>query len=403
MKFNFDEVIDRNDTNSMNVELFKKYVFRDADVTLPYPKEEYVRMWLADMEFATPPSVTDAIRERLDKKILGYTGIYDNSLYDAYSYWTKKYYGWAPKKEHLRTSPGIVFALIDLVRYFVAKDEKVIFFTPSYGWFKNAAVRAERDYVCCPLTNDNGNYSMDLTAFESMLDSDRSIKLCIFCSPHNPTGRVWTNEEMVQFVDICARYDVHIIWDEIHCDLTRIGVTHEPMAKVCDYYDKITTCMSLSKTLNIAGLALSTIIIPNDESRAVWDRRHLGNENPLSLAGAIGGYYNSADWLLEMRGYLDDNFKMAKEYFDKNLPHAVFNIPQATYLGWLDLSAYVDESVNLPLFFCTKTKVMIEGGDISFVDNAQNFIRINFAQPREIVKNGIELICDAINQHYPVK
>lgn len=402
MKYNFDKVIDRNNTNSMNVENFKEYVFGNADISLPYPNEEYTRMWLADMEFETPEAVVDAIKERINHKIFGYTGNYDDTLYSALNAWTVRHYGYSFQKKHLRTSAGIVHGIIELIKYICKEDEKIVIFTPSYGWFKNSAVRAKREYVCCDLKNDNGYYTIDFDAFEEIC-KDEKVTMCLFCNPHNPTGRVWNTEELSKVAKICEENNMFLISDEIHCDLVRTNQTFTPMAKIAPDFDKVITCMALSKTLNLAGLVLSTIFIPNDEARAVWDENHLGNEHPINLAAAIGGYKNTDDWLEELKIYLDDNFKFVETYLKEHLPKAIFRVSESTYLAWINFSNYVPEDLNLPLFFCTETTVMVEGGNISFVQNAENCIRVNLAQPRSIVAAGISKICDAINTHFTAK
>lgn len=398
MKYNFDEVIDRRNTNSMNIEGFRAYIFHaDETMKFPYKDEEFVRMWVADMEFATPQVVIDAVKERLDKRIFGYTKIFDSEYYKAFAGWTEQKYGWKCDKKHLVTSPGVIPALYELVSYITKPDEKILILTPSYAFFKYAADYHNRELVCSDLQNVNGNYAIDYADFAAKA-ADPKTTLCIFCNPHNPTGRVWTEAELKKVGEICKENGLWIISDEIHCDLIRQGLRHIPMAKIMPDYDKLTTCMAPSKTFNIAGTMLSNIVIPNDSLRALWKERHYDSENPLSVAAVQAAYAHGAEWLDELKIYLDGNFEYARKYLAEHLPKAIFNIPQATYLGWVNLSAYLPPETDLPLFFANKAGVLLEGGNM-FVRNSDGYIRLNLACPRAMLKTGLERIAKAVLEH----
>ena len=290
MKYNFDEVIDRKNSNAMNTDGFREYIFHaPQDMKFPYEDDEFIRMWIADMEFATPQVIIDEVKKRLDKRIFGYTKIFDPKYFEAFSSWTKNLCDWSCKKEDLVTSPGIIPALYELVEYICKPDEKIIIFTPSYAYFKHAADYNNMELVCSPLKNEDGYYTIDLEDFEEKA-KDEKAKLCIFCNPHNPTGRVWKEEELRKFADICFANDVLVISDEIHCDLLRTGKKHIPLAKLYPGSDKIITCMAPSKTFNMAGLMFSNIIIPNKEIMQKWNERHYSFENPLSVASAQAAY-----------------------------------------------------------------------------------------------------------------
>jgi cystathionine beta-lyase len=216
------------------------------------------------------------------------------------------------------------------------------------------------------------------------------------CSPHNPTGRVWTEEELRRLGEICVKNDMWIISDEIHCDLLRGDKTHIPLAKVFPEYEKLVTCMAPSKTFNTAGLMLSNVIIPDENLRGIWLSRHYNFDNPLSVAGAQAAYEKGEPWLEELRVYLDENFIFTRDYLAENLPKAVFNISEATYLAWMNVSAYFNKNENLPKFFAYKAGVLLEGGDM-FVQNSDCFIRLNLACPKSVLAEGLKRICDAIN------
>ena len=214
--YDFDEIIDRRHTNAMNTDGFRDYIFHaDESMVFPYKDEEFIRMWVADMEFATPDVVIDGIRERLDKRIFGYTRVFEKSYFDAFAAWCRRRYGWEFGREELVMSNGVIPALFELVEYICAPDEKVLFLTPSYAYFKYAADHSAREYVCSDLVNTDGYYSIDWDDFERKC-ADEKTRLFIHCNPHNPSGRVWSPEELERLADILERHDMWVISDEIH-------------------------------------------------------------------------------------------------------------------------------------------------------------------------------------------
>ncbi len=394
--YNFDEIIDRRNTNAMNTDGFRSYIFHaDESMVFPYKDEEFIRMWVADMEFATPKVIIDAIKERLDKRIFGYTRIFSNDYYNAFVNWCISRYGWSFEKKHLVMSNGIIPALYELVNFICKPDEKIIFLTPSYAYFKYAADFNHRESIYSDLINDNGYYRIDFDDFEQKA-ADEKNTLLILCNPHNPSGRVWTEEELRRLGDICVKNNMWIISDEIHCDLLRVNKKHTPLAKLFPEYDKLVTCMAPSKTFNMAGLMISNIIIPNEGLREVWLSRHYNFDNPLSIAGAQAAYEKGEHWLEELRIYLDNNFAFTKEYLSENLPKASFEISESTYLAWVDLSTYFGKDEDLPMFFANEAGVLLEGGNM-FVHNSDCFIRLNLACPKSVLAEGLKRICDAVN------
>ncbi|MEB6265260.1 3M3SH-releasing C-S lyase [Staphylococcus haemolyticus] len=397
MTYNFDEIIDRRSTNAMNVEGYKGYLFGDADTSDLEEHDELIRMWVADMDFATPEVVLDAIRDRLDKKILGYTNIFGTDYYEAFMSWTERRFGYTFPQEHLVFSHGIVAGLIELVSYICDDDDKALIFTPSYGPFKMACDKNNIKTVYSPMINHNGYYEIDFEDVRQKVETE-NIKLCIFANPHNPTGRVWSEDELKQLGQIMVDNDVWIISDEIHCDIKRDGQTHVPFAKAVPDYDKIVTAMSQSKAFNIAGLMFSNLIIPNRRLLKTWKLHHFSSENPLSIVATQAAYERGEDWLAAMNDYLDDNFKYLAQFLEQELPHAEFKIPEATYLAWVDLSYYIKaKHIDEPIakYFIKHAGVIIEGQE-QFVHNAEGHIRINIAVPREIMIKGLQKIKDAL-------
>ncbi|GEU19737.1 3M3SH-releasing C-S lyase [Staphylococcus haemolyticus] len=397
MTYNFDEIIDRRSTNAMNVEGYKGYLFGDTDTSDLEEHDELIRMWVADMDFATPEVVLDAIRDRLDKKILGYTNIFGTDYYEAFMSWTERRFGYTFPQEHLVFSHGIVAGLIELVSYICDDDDKALIFTPSYGPFKMACDKNNIKTVYSPMINHNGYYEIDFEDVRQKVETE-NIKLCIFANPHNPTGRVWSEDELKQLGQIMVDNDVWIISDEIHCDIKRDGQTHVPFAKAVPDYDKIVTAMSQSKAFNIAGLMFSNLIIPNRRLLKTWKLHHFSSENPLSIVATQAAYEKGEDWLAAMNDYLDDNFKYLAQFLEQELPHAEFKIPEATYLAWVDLSYYIKaKHIDEPIakYFIKHAGVIIEGQE-QFVHNAEGHIRINIAVPREIMIKGLQKIKDAL-------
>ena len=401
--YNFDEIIDRRNTNALNTDGFRGYIFHAGpEKVFPYKDEEFVRMWVADMEFGVAPEILDEMRKRIDRRIFGYTGVYDSGYYQSFQKWCLDHYGWEFPQEQLCFTPGIIPALYRLVENLCAADEKVVLNTPAYGYFLHAAEYSKVDVLLSPLKkNEKGEFSVDYENFEKQC-ADPKAKLVFWCNPQNPTGRIWTREELSKIAAIVEKYNLWIISDEIHCDLVRQGNRHTPMAMVMTDYPKLITCMAPSKTFNMAGLGFSNIIIRAPATRALFkDRDKLfGMVNPMSLTAAKAAYDKGQAWLDELKAYLDGNFAFVKHFLDENLPDAVMNISEATYLAWVDLSKCIPDVEDLPGFFANNAGVLLEGGNGLFVGNAEGYIRLNLAMPQSIIKTGLERMRDAINQHH---
>lgn len=202
-------------------------------------------------------------------------------------------------------------------------------------------------------------------------------------------------DELRRMAELCLSNGVKIVSDEIHCDLTRTGVTHVPLAKLFPSSKDIITCMAVSKTFNLAGMMIATVVIPDPELRATWKRRHYPLVNPLSLAAAVGAYRDGEAWLEALRQYLDDNFSFMRRYLSLWLPKARFQIPEAMYLAWVDLSAYFDDSVNLTRLFLEKAGLVLEGGEM-FVANGAQYVRLNRACPQVQVEEALKKLTAAV-------
>jgi cystathionine beta-lyase len=397
MHYDFDEIIDRRGTHALNTDGFRDYIFHaPPSMEFPFADDDFVRMWLADMEFATAPEILEAVKARLDRRILGYTKLFDTEYQDVFLRWAQRHYDWTFRTEHLVTSPGVIPALYDLVGHLCGPGDRVLVTTPSYAFFKHAADHNGVDLVTSSLREKGGRYTLDFDDLERKARDERT-KLCIFCNPHNPTGRVWTPEELKRLGDVCLDNGLWVVSDEIHCDLLRQGRTHTPLARVHPGADRIVTCIAPSKTFNLAGLMFANVIIPNDGLRALWKRRHLGFENPLSVAAAKAAYTHGDAWLRQLRTYLDGNFAFTGNYLERHLPRAGFRIPEATYLAWVNVGAYLPRGTDLPAFFAHRAGVLLEGGDM-FVADADAHIRLNLACPRAVLEKGLGRICAALRE-----
>ena len=401
MTYDFNEIIDRRGTNALNTDGFRGYIFHAGpEKVFPFKDEEFVRMWVADMEFATPPEICQAIRDRVDRRIFGYTMMYDSAYYQALSGWCRDRYGWDFLEEELCFSPGIIPALYQLVEDLVAKDEKVLTMTPAYGYFLHACEYNDVELVESKLHQTKGYFTVDFADLEEKA-ADPKVKVLLLCNPHNPSGRIWTGEELRKICDVAVRRDLWIISDEIHCDLVRQGLRHTPTGKVLPDYPKLITCMSASKTFNMAGLMFSDIIIRDPVERARFRGRDkiAGMLNPLSISAHKAAYEKCGGWLDQLKTYLDGNFAYLSRFLEEKLPEAVFSVPEATYLAWVNMADCLPGVEDLPAFFANEAGVLLEGGDSLFVGNAQGWIRLNLAMPRSIIETGLNRMYESIQKY----
>lgn len=404
MTYDFDEIIDRKHTNALNTDGFRGYIFGDTEgkMKFPFKDDEFVRMWVADMEFAMCPDVIQAIKDRADKRIIGYSQVFEPDFYEAYNAWNQKMYGWTYPKEEICFSLGIIPALYMLVDLLLGDHDYAIINTPAYGYFQHPIDERHKHAIHNKLKCDaQGNWTINFDALEKDA-SNPFAKLLIWCNPQNPTGRVWTEEELRKVAAIVEKHNLWIISDEIHCDLLRQGVKHIPMAKIMPEYKKLITCTSVSKAFNMAGMMFAEIIIRDEELRKLYiseTNTYAMNLNPLSIAAHTAAYAKGHDWLDQLKTYLDGNFKLVKETFARELPDITFQIPQATYLAWVNMNPYLGDVEDIPDFMANKAGVLLEGGDALFVDNAKGYIRLNLAMPRVIVDKGLQRIVKAVKAH----
>ena len=384
MKYNFDEIIDRSGTSATKMESLPKGCPDDA---LP--------LWVADMDFACAEPILKALHERIDKKIFGYTMYDTDECLGAVLNWYKKRYGWEEQKENLFFCGGIVSAYAVLLNLLTKEGEGVVIQRPIYYPFTMKANSNGRQIVDSPLIYADGNYTIDFGDLDKKM-AEPNNKVLVFCSPHNPAGRVWTEEEIRKVVDICKKYDKWIICDEIHCDLLRCGMTFHPILKVApDYADRIAVCTAPSKTFNLAGMKTSNIVIHNKELQAAWKdliggKLSMNGAGTLGLTAMIAAYNEGEEWLEQLKEYLDGNFAYIDAFLKEHLPKAHMVPSEGTYLAWIDFNGYVDgDAEKLEEIMQKKARVALDEGYI-FGPQGAGFERINLACPHQCLEAAME-------------
>lgn len=393
MKYNFDEVIDRSGTNSSKWDpIVLKEMFGTEDV-MPF--------WVADMDFRVAQPIIDAVVNRAEHGIYGYSTRPD-SYYDAIMSWTKRRFGWEIQKDWIEYTPGIVPAINYIVQAFCTPGDKILIQQPVYYPFKKSVEKNNCEVVDNPLKFNGESYEVDFEDFEKKA-KDPKVKMFIFCSPHNPVARVWTKEELMKIGRICIDNDVLIISDEIHNDLVFSGYEHIMLASLSEEFALNTvTCTAPSKTFNLAGLQASNIIIPDEVKRKkykeILDKNHIGGQNPLSIAGVEAAYSEGEEWLEQCIEYLEGNISFIHAYLAEHLPKAKFIKPQATYLGWIDLRAYEEDGSALEETIFMQGKVAMDGGTW-FGEGGSGFMRLNFACPRSLLEKGLSSLAQVMSSY----
>ncbi|MCD6193743.1 MAG: PatB family C-S lyase [Candidatus Aminicenantes bacterium] len=386
MDFNFDQIIDRRGTYSLKWDFLQEKV----------GDEEIIPLWVADMDFLSPPSVIDALRNRAAHGIYGYTG-WPDSYYQSIIFWMKKRFSWPIEKEWIIFTPGVIPALHLAVQAFTQPGDKVIIQPPVYRPFRLAVENNGRRLIQNTLVNQGGYYRMDLESLESQIDDQ--TRLLILCSPHNPVSRVWRAEELKELVNLCFNRGIIIISDEIHADLIMPGFTHLPTSQISSEAAEITvTCTAPNKTFNIAGLEMGNAIIPNHRLRARFQQALL--KAGLFLANTFGvvatevAYREGEKWLTAVINYIHQNYLFLQEYFGHYLPEIKITPLEGTYLAWLDFRAFHLSDKELQEKLLRKAKVWLDEGP-KFGQGGQGFQRLNLACPRGLLEEALERIVKA--------
>ncbi|OFX50001.1 MAG: cystathionine beta-lyase [Bacteroidetes bacterium GWA2_30_7] len=376
-RYNFDEIINREKTNSVKYDLRSK-LFGKADV---------IPMWVADMDFKTPDFIVEAIRKRTEHEIFGYT-FRSEGFCNSIINWIQKRHGWTIEKEWISFSPGVVPALNILVQSLTKPGDKIIVQPPVYFPFFGAVENNGRKMVENQLKLVNGRYEIDFEHLESVIDTD--VKMLLFCSPHNPCSRVWTKEELEKIGDICLKNNILIVSDEIHSDLVFKPNKHFPTASISKQISDITiTCIAPSKTFNLAGLHTSAVICRNKELLKKYNKFledfHLSGGNIFGFEALEAAYNQGDGWLNQLLEYLQSNINFVDDYLQQNIPKIKLIKPEATFLLWLDFRELKLTNKEIKKLLIEKAGVALFDGRI-FGKGGEGFQRMNIGCPKEVLE-----------------
>ncbi|MDD8049209.1 MAG: pyridoxal phosphate-dependent aminotransferase [Thomasclavelia sp.] len=373
--YDFDKTINRRNTNSLKWNV----------------KSNELPMWVADMDFETAPEIIEAIKTRVSHGVFGYNIIPDN-WYEAYNYWWKKRHHWEIEKEWLMFSTGVVPIISSVVRKFSTPAENVLIQTPVYNIFFNSILNNGRNVIESPLLYSNGTYSIDFNDLEDKL-SNPQTSLMILCNPHNPIGKIWDKDTLSRIGDLCAKYNVIVISDEIHCDLTAPNKEYIPFASVNDIckYNSI-TCIAPTKSFNIAGLQSAAVVVPNVNLRhkvyRALNNDEIAETNTFGVLAAVAAYTKGEAWLDELRVYLQENKDIVVEFLKKEIPELFVVSLDATYLLWVDCSKVCKETKTLVDHIRSETGLFITAGN-EYGNSGKNFVRINIACNKVTLLDGL--------------
>ena len=390
--YNFDREIDRKKTNSLKYD-FAVERGRDVDV-LP--------LWVADMDFQAPKPVLDALQNAVSHGIFGYSEV-KGEYFDALYRWFDSRFDWQPKSEWLVKTPGVVFALAMAVRALTKEGDSVLIQPPVYYPFFEVIRDNNRKIVESPLLLTDGHYEIDFDDLEEKIAS-QNVKLFLLCSPHNPVGRVWTKEELQKLGELCDRYHVFVVADEIHCELVYEGHDYTPFASLSERFrQNSVTCVSPSKAFNLAGLQIANIIAADEGVRRRIDRAININEvcdvNPFGVIATIAAYNEGSAWLDALRKYLWENYEYLYRFFEQRLPQYPVLPLEGTYLVWIDCRASSIGSDATTLRLQEEQKLMVNSGTL-YGPGGEGFIRLNIACPRTLLADGLERIAHVLVQNF---
>lgn len=385
----FDRIINRKNTHCLKYD-WRNKLFTDSEV---------IPLWVADMDFGIADEIRGDIINRTNHGIFGYTYHYDE-LYKAVSNWVKKRYNQTIEKEWIIFYHGVMPSVSIAISEFTNPGDRIIVQPPVYTPLFQTIKDSNREVVYNKLKIENGNYSIDFEDLERQIDD--KTKMLLFCHPHNPTGRNWTREELATLDSICRKHDIMVVSDEIHCDIIYPDSKHIPYITISRYAEQNTiSCISPSKTFNIAGLAISAMIIPNKKIFSVVEksihRTHLYMLNLLGMIALESAYTKADEWLNELLKYLQGNRDFMIDYIGKNIPGIKCTAPQATYLAWLNCKNLNMNNKELKEFMIREAKVGLSDGS-GFGTGGEGFQRLNFACPRSVLKQAFEQIKNAVNK-----
>ena len=384
MKYNFDKLIDRRGMGSLK-----------WDVT-----EKELPMWVADMDFETAPEIIDYLKSRVEHGIFGYSMLTDE-WYEAYINWWERRHHWKMEKEWMIFCMGVVPAISSAVRKLTTVGENVLVQTPVYNMFFNSIRNNGRNILENPLIYKDGEYRIDFVDLEEKL-ADPQTTLMVLCNPHNPVGKIWDKETLERIGILCAKHHVLVLSDEIHCDLTDPGYEYIPFASVSELCrNNSVTCITPTKTFNIAGLQTAAVVVPDPVLRHKLNRRlntdEVAEPNAFAVGGAIAAFNKGEAWLEELREYLSENKKCVRKFVEEKLPVVRVVPSQATYLLWLDCGNVTEDGGKLTDFIREDSGLYLTKGG-TYGACGKKFIRLNSACPRERLMDGLERLEQSVHR-----
>ncbi|HOK42364.1 MAG TPA: MalY/PatB family protein [Thermoclostridium caenicola] len=390
MQETFDTIIDRKNTDSI------KY---DFAVRRGLP-EDVLPLWVADMDFRTPPCVIEALVEKSRHGIFGYSDTRED-YFEVLHDWFSRQFGWQIRPEWLVKTPGVVYAICAAIRSLTNEGDAVLIQEPVYYPFSGSIRANGRKLVINQLVYSEGKYNIDFDDFEEKIIRNK-VKLFILCSPHNPVGRVWTKEELLKLGDICLKHGVIVVADEIHADFTYPGHRHQVFVNLKPEFSDITiTCTAPTKTFNLAGLQISNIFIANQAIRRKFKqeivRSGYSQPNIMGIVACRAAYKDGGPWLEELKQYLKGNLDYLREFLEQRLPRIKLVEPEGTYLVWLDCSALGLDDNALEDFIVNKARLWLDSGTM-FGAGGEGFQRINIACPRAILEQALTRLESAVNR-----
>lgn len=359
--------------------------------------EHLLPLWVADMDFEAPSCVKQALKEYVDFGVFGYYQI-PNRYYEAFINWEKTYHDYDVKKEWIRFAPGVVPAFNWLIHILTNEQDGVLITPPVYYPFKDAVVNNNRTMVESPLMRLEDHYELDYEDFERKI-KEQNVKLFIFCTPHNPVGRVWKKEEIVKVLDICKKYGVYVIADEIHQDIIMDGYQKVTAAATGNYDEIMVTLTAATKTFNLAGCQNSIVVIPNESLRKRYDdyltRLRITGGNAFGYIAVQSAYEGGRKWLDEVLNIIEENYHLMKSILEEKLPKVWIPKLEGTYLMWIDLGAYVsaDEIESVIQKDCG---LAVDYGSWFGGEAYGTFIRVNLATREENIRLAAEKIVEAL-------
>lgn len=388
MKYDFNQVIDRSHTGALKLEVLQER----------YGRPDLLPLWVADMDFATPDFVVDAMKQRMEHPIFGYT-VEPADYWPSVIDWIRSHHQWEVKREWLSFIPGIVKGIGMVINVFTRPDEKVIIQPPVYHPFRLTPQGNHREVVMNPLIeNADGTYSMDFDQLAEV--ADEKCRVLILSNPHNPAGMVWDVETLRRLAHFCHDHHIIVISDEIHCDMVLSGYKHHPFASVSEEAAACSiTFGAPSKTFNIAGVVSSYSIVPNEELRRPFYEWLAANElnEPTLFApiATIAAFRQGEEWRKQMLEYVEENIDFVVDYLKQHIPSIHALRPQASFLVWLDCRALGLDHEALVDLFVNKARLALNDGEM-FGPGGQGFMRMNVGTPRSVLQQALDRLAEAV-------